>query len=151
MKTRKKIESRSATRKLEGIKCIYNDLLNLAGYNVIRQKMMEDFYGLGYKYSKSAFDEMYQEAMKQIKEDYQKQKENINEKLVAVVNDISSEAREHGDSRSALKGVEMLMKIFGVAQENNKKTVEVQTPSSTVKIKFGFDDDEESKEEDEED
>ena len=151
MKTRKKIESRSATRKLEGIKCIYNDLLNLAGYNVIRQKMMEDFYGLGYKYSKSAFDEMYQEAMKQIKEDYQKQKENINEKLVAVVNDISSEAREHGDSRSALKGVEMLMKIFGVAQENNKKTVEVQTPSSTVKIKFGFDDDEDSKEEDEED
>ena len=43
------------------------------------------------------------------------------------------------------------MKIFGVGQENNKKTVEVQTPSSTVKIKFGFDDDEESKEEDEED
>lgn len=151
MKNRKKIESRSATRKLEGIKCIYNDLLNLAGYNVIRQKMMEDCYGLGYKYSKSAFDEMYQEAMKQIKEDYQKQKENINEKLVAVVNDISSEAREHGDSRSALKGVEMLMKIFGVGQENNKKTVEVQTPSSTVKIKFGFDDDGESKEEDDED
>lgn len=149
MKNRKKIESRSAIRKLEGIKCIYNDLLNLAGYNVIRQKMMDDCYGLGYKYSKSAFDEMYQEAMKQIKEDYQKQKENINEKLVAVVNDISSEARENGDSRAALKGVEMLLKIFNVGQENNKKAIEVQTPSSTVKIKFGFDDEEESKDDDE--
>lgn len=151
MKTRKKVESRNSYRKAECIKLIYNDILNLAGYNTIRKKVMEDAYGLGYQYSKSAFDEMYQEALKEINEDYQRQKENIDEKLVAVINDISYEAREHGDSRSALKGVEMLMKIFGVGQENNKKTVEVQTPSSTVKIKFGFDDDEDSKEEDEED
>lgn len=151
MKTRKKVESRNAYRKAECIKLIYNDILSLAGYNTIKKKVMEDAYGLGYKYSKSAFDEMYQEALKEINEDYQRQKENINEKLVAVINDIAYEAREHGDSRSALKGVEMLLKIFNVGQENNKKAIEVKTPSSTVKIKFGFDDDEDSKEEDEED
>ena len=151
MKTRKKVESRNAYRKAECVKLIYNDILNLAGYNTIKKKVMEDEYGLGYKYSKGCFDDMYSLAMDEIREDYKKQKENINEKLVAVINDIAYEARENGDSRSALKGVELLMKIFNVAQDNNKKTVEVQTPSSTVKIKFGFGDEEESKEEDEED
>ena len=135
-KERKKASNRSWIRKQEAIKLVYNDILDLVTYSVIKQKLMEDLYHLDYNYSESSVQDIYNEAMKAIKADYQKQKEDVNSQLVAAITDIVSEAKEEGNKMLALQGIDRLMKIYHI--DDNKQNISVKTQDSEIEINFGF-------------
>lgn len=142
MKTQKKIDrsySRSYARKQEAIKYVFNDILDFAGYNVIKSRLMSDYYGLGINYSESSVADIYNAAMKQIKEDYERQKDELSEKLAATITDVASMGKENRDGRLVLLATDRLMKLFGIGQDTNKTSVSIATPDTDIKIDFGLD------------
>lgn len=142
MKTQKKIDrsyTRSYARKQEAIKYVFNDLLDFASWNVIKSRLMSDYYGLGINYSESSVADIYTAAMKQIKEDYAKQKEDLSEKLAATITDVASMGKENGDGRLVLLATDRLMKLFGIGQDANKANISIATPDTDIKIDFGLD------------
>ena len=142
MKTQKKVDrsyTRSYARKQEAIKCVFNDLLDFASWNVIKSRLMSDYYGLGINYSESSVADIYTAAMKQIKEDYAKQKEDLSEKLAATITDVASMGKENGDGRLVLLATDRLMKLFGIGQDANKANISIATPDTDIKIDFGLD------------
>lgn len=142
MKTQKKIDrsySRSYARKQNAIKYVYNDILDFASWSVIKSRLMEDYYNLGIKYSESSVADIYNAAMKQIKDDFAKQKDELSEKLAATITDVASMGKENRDGRLVLLATDRLMKLFGIGQDANKANISIATPDTDIKIDFGLD------------
>lgn len=132
MKTR---GDKSSIRRAEARKHVVNDLLNGGVYSVIKDKLINDAYGIDYNYSVKSAEEIIAEARKIIKEDYEEQRKEIKEQLIAILNDLFTECREYKDRYNALKVVQEIAKLTG-AYEPEKIEAKIE---EDVTIDFKFD------------
>lgn len=134
----KKGENKDKGRHHLAVRNVINDILNGATYSVLKAKLMEDAYELGYKYSKGQVDRIVREARDVIKKDTEEQLPYLKEDMLARVLDVYTESRELGDRMNALKSLEMINKMFGLYQEKIKVDADIK---QEVIIDFGYDKD----------
>lgn len=134
----KKGENKDKGRHHLAVRNVINDILNGATYSVLKAKLMEDEYGLGYKYSKGQVDRIVREARDVIKKDTEEQLPYLKEDMLARMLDVYTEARDMGDRMNALKALDQINKMFGMYQEKLKVDADIK---QEVIIDFGYDKD----------
>lgn len=134
----KKGENKDKGRHHLAVRNVINDILNGATYSVLKAKLMEDEYGLGYKYSKGQVDRIVREARDVIKKDTEEQMPTLKEDMLARMLDVYTEARDMGDRMNALKALDQINKMFGMYQEKLKVDADIK---QEVIIDFGYDKD----------
>lgn len=130
-----KYTRRSGIRRLEARKHVINDLLSGGVYSVIIDKLVNDAYDIEYNYSVKSAQEIIKEARDVIKADYEEQRGQIKEQLIAILNDLLTECREYKDRNSAIKTVQEIAKLTG-AYEPEKIEAKID---EDINIDFKFD------------
>lgn len=103
----------SKIRREQAIRNVCNDILNGATYSVLYSKLIEDEYGLNYKYSQSTAQKIITASRKRLKEDYKEALPEMRETLTNVCLDILSDAKLMGDRMNAIKAVQEIAKLTG--------------------------------------
>ena len=134
----KKGENKDKGRHHLAVRNVINEILNGATYSVLKAKLMEDEYELGYKYSKGQVDRIVREARDVIKKDTEEQMPTLKEDMLARMLDVYTEARDMGDRMNALKALDQINKMFGMYQEKLKVDADIK---QEVIIDFGYDKD----------
>lgn len=106
--------SRSQVRKMMAVKSVYNDFLQGATYSNVRDKLMNDDYDLGFKYADKSTTYIIHEAYDMIRDDFAKDREYLQAKLVATCNDILGEAVKDNNGKLALEAVDRIAKLGGL-------------------------------------
>lgn len=121
---------------------IYNLLVNGATSSNIIDRLMNDYWNVGKKYTHKSCYNLLEDARKMIKEDFEEDRKTLKEQIYANYMDIYAEARESFDRMAAIKCMENLAKITGL---NEPTKVEAKVDGSIV-IDFGLDNDNEETE-----
>lgn len=106
--------TRSQARKMMAVKNVYNDFLQGATYSNVRDKLMNDDYDLNFKYTDKSTTYIIHEAYQMIRDDFAKDREFLQAKLVATCNDVLANAVEDGNGKLALEAVDRIAKLGGL-------------------------------------
>ncbi len=106
--------TRSQVRRMMAVKSIYNDFLQGATYSNVRDKLINDDYNLGFKYADKSTQDIIHEAYDMIRDDFAKDREYLQAKLVATCNDVLGEAVKDGNGKLALEAVDRIAKLGGL-------------------------------------
>lgn len=123
----------TSVRKDEVVNHIYNDICNGATYTNCLNKLMNDDYEVGHKYSESRADKLIQMARKLIRQDFEEDRKEIKARLYVAIQDVFNECREANDRSNALKALDQISKLLGL-NEPDKIDMRLQN----VDINFGF-------------
>ena len=123
----------TSVRKDEVVTHIYNDICNGATYTNCLNKLMNDDYEVGHKYSESRADKLIQMARKLIRQDFEEDRKEIKARLYVAIQDVFNECREANDRSNALKALDQISKLLGL-NEPDKIDMRLQN----VDINFGF-------------
>lgn len=123
----------TSVRKDEVVNHIYNDICNGATYTNCLNKLMNDDYEVGHKYSESRADKLIQMARKLIRQDFEEDRKEIKARLYVAIQDVFNECREANDRSNALKALEQISKLLGL-NEPDKIDMRLQN----IDIDFGF-------------
>lgn len=123
----------TSVRKDEVVNHIYNDICNGATYTNCLNKLMNDDYEVGHKYSESRADKLIQMARKLIRQDFEEDRKEIKARLYVAIQDVFNECRESNDRSNALKALDQISKLLGL-NEPDKIDMRLQN----VDINFGF-------------
>lgn len=118
-------EDKSSIRKELAIRHIINDLLDGAVFSVIITKLTEDGYEVGKKYCRSTAINMFKEARKRIKADFEEQLPEIKSNLTNMLYDLFTEAKQVGDRMNAIKAIQEIAKLTG-AYEAQKQDITIK-------------------------
>lgn len=118
-------EDKSSIRKELAIRNVINDLMDGGVYSVIKQKLMEDEYGIGKKYSEGTAKGIIKFARKRIKDDFEEQLPDIRASLTSMLLDLFTEAKDMGDRMNAIKCIQEIAKLTG-AYEAEKKDITIK-------------------------
>lgn len=132
--------TRSQSRKMLAVKNIYNDFLAGATYSNVRDKLMNDDYNLGFKYSDKSTTYIIHEAYQMIRDDFAKDREFLQAKLVATCNDVLGEAVKDNNGKLALEAVDRIAKLGGLYNNQTQTQVNILGKGDMV-IDFKLDDD----------
>lgn len=131
-------EYKDRSRALIATKYVINDILNGATWSVLRDKLMNDDYEIGHKYSEPQSQRIVRKAREVIKQDINEQMPELREETMARILDVYTECRELGDRMNALKALDMINKMFGQYQDKLKIDADVK---QEIVIDFGYDKD----------
>lgn len=106
--------TRSQVRRMMAVKSIYNDFLQGATYSNVRDKLINDDYNLGFKYADKSTQDIIHEAYDMIRDDFAKDREYLQAKLVATCNDVLGEAVKDNNGKLALEAVDRIAKLGGL-------------------------------------
>lgn len=134
-------ENKSAIRKEMAIRHVVNDLINGGVYSVVKIKLMEDEYGLGYKYKEGTAKGIIKFARKRIKEDFEEQLPEIKANLSTILMDIITEAKDMGDRHAAIKAVQEVAKLTGAY---SPQQIEAKVENYVIDFKLDGDDEEDT-------
>ena len=123
----------TSVRKDEVVNHIYNDICNGATYTNCLNKLMNDDYEVGHKYSESRADKLIQMTRKLIRQDFEEDRKEIKARLYVAIQDVFNECRESNDRSNALKALDQISKLLGL-NEPDKIDMRLQN----VDINFGF-------------
>lgn len=123
----------TSVRKDEVVNHIYNDICNGGTYTNCLNKLMNDDYEVGHKYSESRADKLIQMARKLIRQDFEEDRKEIKARLYVAIQDVFNECREANDRSNALKCLEQISKLLGL-NEPDKIDMRLQN----IDIDFGF-------------
>lgn len=123
----------TSVRKDEVVNHIYNDICNGATYTNCLNKLMNDDYEVGHKYSESRADALITEARRLIRQDFEEDRKEIKARLYVAIQDVFNECREANDRSNALKCLEQISKLLGL-NEPDKIDMRLQN----IDIDFGF-------------
>lgn len=118
-------EDKSSIRKELAIRNVINDLMDGGVYSVIKEKLMEDEYGIGKKYTEGTAKGIIKFARKRIKDDFEEQLPDIRASLTNMLMDLFTEAKEMGDRMNAIKCIQEIAKLTG-AYEAEKKDITIK-------------------------
>ena len=131
--------TRSQARRMLAIKNVYNDFCQGATYSNVMDKLMNDDYGIGFKYTDKSTPGVIHEAYQMIRDDFAKDREYLQAKLVATCNDILGNAVEDGNGKLALEAVDRIAKLGGLYNQTQTQ-VNILGKGDMV-IDFKLDDD----------
>ena len=106
--------TRSQVRKMMAVKSVYNDFLQGATYSNVRDKLINDDYDLNFKYTDKSTQNIIHEAYDMIRDDFAKDREYLQAKLVATCNDVLGEAVKNNNGKLALEAVDRIAKLGGL-------------------------------------
>lgn len=106
-------EDKSSIRKELAIRNVVNDLMDGGVYSVIKEKLMEDEYEIGKKYTESSAKNIIKFARARIKEDFEEQLPDIQAQLTNMLLDLFTEAKDMGDRMNAIKAIQEIAKLTG--------------------------------------
>ena len=109
-----KVGTRSQIRRMNAVKSVYNDFLQGATYSNVRDKLINDDYDLNFKYKDKSTQDIIHEAYQMIRDDFAKDREYLQAKLVATCNDVLGEAVKDGNGKLALEAVDRIAKLGGL-------------------------------------
>ena len=135
--------TRSQVRRMMAVKSIYNDFLQGATYSNVRDKLINDDYNLGFKYADKSTQDIIHEAYDMIRDDFAKDREYLQAKLVATCNDVLGEAVKDGNGKLALEAVDRIAKLGGLYNQTQTQ-VNILGKGDMV-IDFKLDDEEDTK------
>ncbi|WP_407433041.1 hypothetical protein [Methanobrevibacter sp.] len=118
-------EDKSSIRKELAIRNVVNDLMDGGVYSVIKEKLMEDEYGIGKKYTEGTAKAIIKFARKRIKDDFEEQLPDIRASLTNMLYDLFTEAKDMGDRMNAIKCIQEIAKLTG-AYEPTKVEAKVE-------------------------
>lgn len=118
-------EDKSSIRKELAIRNVVNDLMDGGVYSVIKEKLMEDEYEIGKKYTESSAKNIIKFARARIKQDFEEQLPDIRASLTNMLYDLFTEAKEIGDRMNAIKCIQEIAKLTG-AYEAEKKDITIK-------------------------
>lgn len=118
-------EDKSSIRKELAIRNVVNDLMDGGVYSVIKEKLMEDEYGIGKKYTEGTAKGIIKFARARIKEDFTEQLPDIRASLTNMLYDLFTEAKDMGDRMNAIKCIQEIAKLTG-AYEAEKKDITIK-------------------------
>lgn len=118
-------EDKSSIRKELAIRNVVNDLMDGGVYSVIKEKLMEDEYGIGKKYTEGTAKAIIKFARARIKQDFEEQLPDIRASLTNMLMDLFTEAKEMGDRMNAIKCIQEIAKLTG-AYEAEKKDITIK-------------------------
>lgn len=133
-------ENKSQVRQELIIRHIINDIMAGGIYSVIIQKLTEDGYNLGKKYSNSTARNLYTAARKRIKADFDDTLPQIKENLTTMLLDLFTEAKEVGDRQASIKCLQEIAKLTGAYAP-----IQTESKVETYVIDFNLDNNEENK------
>lgn len=139
MENTNKIPKKDKNRGINATRYVVKDILNGLSYLILKNKLMSDEYGIGYKYSKTQSDRIIRAARDLIKKDTEEQLPLLKDEMLARTLDVYAESREKGDRTNALKAIEQINKMFGLYQDRLKIDADVR---NEIIIDFGYDKDE---------
>lgn len=119
----------------QAVRAVLNDLLDGATASVIYQKLMEDEYGVGFKYKLGGAKDIYKAACKRMKEDFEEDKQVIKEHMFNIVMDILTSSKLLGNHFAALQAVDRIAKLTG-CYEAEKIDANI---NQNIVIDFGLD------------
>ena len=131
-------EDKSSIRKELAIRNVVNDLMDGGVYSVIKQKLMEDEYEIGKKYSEGTAKGIIKFARARIKQDFEEQLPDIRASLTNMLYDLFTEAKDMGDRMNAIKCLQEIAKLTG-AYEPTK--VEAKVENYVIDFKLTNEDD----------
>lgn len=123
----------TSVRKDEVVNHIYNDICDGSTYTNCLNKLMNDDYGVGHKYSESRADALITEARRLIRKDFEEDRKEIKARLYVAIQDVFNECREANDRSNALKALDQISKLLGL-NEPDKIDMRLQN----IDIDFGF-------------
>lgn len=126
------------------IRLVINDIMNGAPASVLKQKLMENQYGLDHWYSQPRASYIITQARKRIIEDTKEMMPTLREDMLNRTLDVYSECREVGDRLGAIKALDSINKMFGLYETVHTIKGELQ---SSITISFGIEDEKEDEEE----
>ena len=103
----------SKLRHDEAVRNVVNDLMDGGVYSVIKQKLMEDEYEIGKKYSEGTAKGIIKFARARIKQDFEEQLPDIRASLTNMLYDLFTEAKQIGDRMNAIKCLQEIAKLTG--------------------------------------
>ena len=106
--------TRSQVRRMMAVKSVYNDFLQGATYSNVRDKLINDDYDLNFKYTDKSTQGIIHEAYDMIRDDFAKDREYLQAKLVATCNDVLGEAVKNNNGKLALEAVDRIAKLGGL-------------------------------------
>ena len=106
--------TRSQVRRMMAVKSVYNDFLQGATYSNVRDKLINDDYDLNFKYTDKSTQGIIHEAYDMIRDDFAKDREYLQAKLVATCNDVLGEAVKDNNGKLALEAVDRIAKLGGL-------------------------------------
>lgn len=113
-KNPEKVGTRSQARRMLAIKNVYNDFCQGATYSNVMDKLMNDDYGIGFKYTDKSTPGIIHEAYQMIRDDFAKDRESLQAKLIATCNDILGNAVKDNNGKLALEAVDRIAKLGGL-------------------------------------
>lgn len=114
-------EDKSSVRKELAIRNVINDLMDGGVYSVIKQKLMEDQYGLDKRYTEGSAKQIIKFARTRIKEDFAEQLPDIRAQLTNMLYDLFTESKEIGDRMNAIKCLQEIAKLTGAYTPEQKE------------------------------
>jgi hypothetical protein len=129
---------KSSLRANAAVKAILRDVARGVAYSRIRERLIQDEYGLNFHYAEYTAEQVIAQARRILKEEFKNELPELKEKIVANLWDIVEESRNVGDRASAISATKEIGKLVGVyAQES----IKLQHDGAIV-IDFGTKDDE---------
>lgn len=119
--------------RAETVNKVYNDICEGATYSNIMQKLMNDGYGVNFKYTKLSAEKVILAARRIIRQDFEEDRKELKARLYVAIQDVFNECREWGDRGNALKALEQIARLVGL-NEPDKIDMKVQQ----VDINFGL-------------
>lgn len=123
----------SKHRRMLARHSVLNDMLNGATRSIAIDKLQNDGYSLGYNFSYETAKDIYEEAMRQIKKDFEAERSWIKDSLLSKWMDIYTDARERVDLTNANKALDYIAKMTG-AYEPEKAEISIKQ----IDIDFGL-------------
>lgn len=130
----KKKKGATSVRKDEIVNHLYNDMCDGCTYSNMMNKLMNDYYNVGHKYSESRADTLISEARRLIRKDFEEDRQEIKARLYIAIQDVFNECREANDRSNALKALDQISKLLGL-NEPDKIDMKIQN----IDINFGLD------------
>lgn len=129
---------KNQVRKEMAIRHTVNAILDGATYSILIANLMEDEYGLDYKYTRGHSERIIKQARELIRKDTEEQIPHLKEDMIARFLDIYTDAKTVGDRMNALKALEHINKLCGLYQDKLKVDADIK---QEVIIDFGYDKD----------
>lgn len=127
------MSKKNATEQLK--RYISNDLLDGATQSVLVQKITEDAYGVGLKYSVHTAKDIISECRRILRDDWKEERETLREMQLNRLLDLYTESREAKDRLTALNTLKEINKVTGQYEPIRVDA----TIDGTISIDFGFD------------
>lgn len=122
------------------VRYVINDIMQGATASVLKQKLMENQYGLDHHYSTQRATAIIAEARQRIIQDTKEMMPTLREDMLNRALDVYTECRELGDRMSALKALDQVNKLYGLYETVHTIKGEIQ---NTITISFGLEDEKE--------